>query len=159
VMRSNLFARPPWQLAQSTDFRRKSPIESLALSHIHMLLELGLSWAAKRGLRAARPHATRSTPEATQAAPKGPCDEPRRSQAVEVIPAHASAVCGFELAALLAHGASRATAVHDLVVAWFGLRCGAAVPEGEGQSTRMYCRAGMADNVRAHTLKCRAPSG
>jgi len=75
-------------------------------------------------------------PEATQAAPNQPCDEPRRSQAVEVIPAHASAVCGLELAALLAHGACRAAAVHNQVVARFGLRCGAAVPERAGQSTR-----------------------
>jgi len=48
----------------------------------------------------------RAPPEATQAAPnQRPDDQPRRSQAVEVIPAHASAVCGLELAALLAQGA------------------------------------------------------
>ena len=79
----------------------------------------------------------RAPPEATQAAPNQPCDEPRRSHAVEVIPARASATCGLELAALLAHGAIHAAEVHDHVVAWFGLQCGAAVPEGAGQSTRM----------------------
>jgi hypothetical protein len=77
-------------------------------------------------------------PEATQAARQNsPDNQPRRSQAVEVIPAHASAVCGLELAALLAHGACRAAAVHNEVVARLGLRCGAAVPERAGQSTRM----------------------
>lgn len=45
---------------------------------------------------------------------------------------------GLELAALLAQGALPAAEVHDLVVAsaWFGLRCGAAMSEGAGQSTQ-----------------------
>ena len=55
-------------------------------------------------------------------------------------------MCGLELAALLAHGASRAAAVHDKVVAWFGLRCGAAVPG----TAHMLCRAGGRQREGSH---------
>ena len=97
-----------------------------------MLMELGLSWAAERGLRPRSQggRATRSNASRAKPAP----DEPRRSHAVEVIPAHASAVCGLDLAALLAHGAFHAAEVHDHVVAWFGLRCGAAVRKVRGKA-------------------------
>jgi hypothetical protein len=115
--------------AQSSDHGGPQRFRTGRQPHIHMLLGLGQNEACAQPGRA--------PPEATQAAPNQPCDEPRRSHAVEVIPAHASAVCGLELAALLAHGAIHAAEVHDHVVAWFGLQCGAAVPEGVGQSTRM----------------------
>ena len=44
------------------------------------------------------------------------------------------AVSCLELAALLAQGAWHAAAVHDKVVAWFGLRCGAAVRKVRGKA-------------------------
>ena len=115
--------------AQSSDHGGPQRFRTGRQPHIHMLLGLGQNEAC------AQPGG--APPEATQAAQNKRPDEPRCSQAVEVIPAHASAVCGFELAALLAHGAcsSAGAAVQKKVVAWFGLRCGAAVPDGEGQST------------------------
>ncbi len=58
----------------------------------------------------------------------------------------------LELAALLAQGAWQAAAVHDQVVAWFGLRCGAAVRMVRGKAHNEY-RAGMAGNARGHTLQ------
>ena len=50
----------------------------------------------------------------------------------ELVPAGVPAVSVLELAALLAHGATQAAAVHAKVVAWFGLRCGAAVRKVRG---------------------------
>ena len=58
----------------------------------------------------------------------------------------------LELAALLAQGAWQAAAVHDQVVAWFGLRCGAAVRMVRGKAHN-ECTAGMAGNARGHTLQ------
>jgi len=42
--------------------------------------------------------------------------------------------------------------VHDKVVAWFGLRCGAAVRMVRGKAHNEYI-AGMAENARGHTLQ------